>query len=113
MTKRVACPARRRFLELTMGGAVAAPLASGFLVRLARAQERVSEDEEMAQQLGYVHDASEVDPAEWPTYEEGQVCANCELFGEADAEGWGPCQIFDNRLVAAEGWCAAWIAEEV
>jgi len=72
--------ARRRFLRLAAAGMVAMPLCGGCLVHRARAQERVAEDNELAQQLGYKHDASEVDPNEWPDYREGHICANCQLY---------------------------------
>jgi hypothetical protein len=103
--------ARRRFLKLAAGVA-AAPFGAAHLARLARAQEQVAEDDELAQQLGYKHDASEVDPNEWPDYEEGETCANCQLYhGEEGAE-WGPCDIFSGNLVAAAGWCVSWLEKE-
>jgi hypothetical protein len=90
----------------------AAPFMGLLAPRRAHSQEKVSEDDELAQQLGYKEDASEVDPAEWPDYVEGHVCANCQLYeGEEGAE-WGPCQIFGGQLVAAQGWCQAWIEKE-
>ena len=104
--------ARRRFLKLATAGIAAAPLCGACLPRLARAQERVEEDEELAQQLGYKHDASEVDQNEWPDYEQGEICANCQLYhGEQGAE-WGPCDIFGGRLVNANGWCVSWLEKE-
>jgi hypothetical protein len=104
--------ARRRFLKLATAGLAAAPLCGVCVARLAHAQEQVEEDEELAQQVGYKHDASEVDPNEWPDYEEGETCANCQLYhGEAGAE-WGPCDIFGGRLVNANGWCVSWLEKE-
>jgi High potential iron-sulfur protein len=116
MTAAASRQARRRFLKLATAGLAATPVCAGFcaaqLARLARAQERVAEDEELAQQLGYKHDASEVDPNEWPDYEEGETCANCQLYhGEEGAE-WGPCDIFGGRLVNANGWCVSWLEKE-
>ena len=112
MTDAASRQARRRFLKLATAGMVATPFAVLLATRRAQGQEKVSEDDELAQQLGYKEDASEVDPAEWPDYVEGHVCANCQLYeGEQGAE-WGPCQIFGGQLVAAEGWCQAWIEKE-
>ena len=111
MIDQVSRQARRRFLKLAIAG-VTAPLCGGLMIRRARAQERVSEDDELAQELGYRHDASAVDPSEWPTFEEGQICANCQLSEGAEGEEWGPCQIFGGQLVAAAGWCQAWIPRE-
>jgi hypothetical protein len=104
--------ARRRFLKLAAAGMAALPLCGGGLARRARAQERVAEDEELAQQLGYRHDASEVDPDEWPEYQEGHVCANCQLYQGAAGDEWGPCEIFGGELVAAGGWCLSWLERE-
>jgi len=110
MTEAASAQARRRFLKLATAGVVVAPFGGMLTMRRATGQERVSEDDELAQQLGYVEDASTVDPAAWPTYEEGQLCANCQLYEAAEGEEWGPCQIFGGQLVAAAGWCSAWIA---
>jgi hypothetical protein len=77
-----------------------------------------------AQALSYTHDASTVDPAAHPRYEQGQVCSNCALYqvrveGEVqtgtgqdpveDVPGWGGCTLFPGRLVNAAGWCSAWV----
>jgi High potential iron-sulfur protein len=112
MTDAHSRAARRRFLKLAIAGMAAAPMAGLLPMRRARSQEKVSEDDELAQQLGYRHDASEVDPAEWPDYVEGHVCANCQLYEGEQAAEWGPCQIFGGQLVAAQGWCQAWIERE-
>ena len=89
MSDAVSHQARRRFLKVATVGVAVAPFCGVRLVRLARAQERVEEDEELAQQLGYKHDASAVDPDEFPDYEKGEICANCQLYtGEEGAE-WG------------------------
>jgi hypothetical protein len=104
--------ARRRFLKLAAAGMAALPLCGAGLARRARAQEQVAEDDELAQQLGYKHDASEVDPNEWPEYQEGHICANCQLYQGAEGDEWGPCEIFGGELVAAGGWCLSWIERE-
>jgi hypothetical protein len=104
--------ARRRFLKLATAGMAAAPFVGLLAPRRAHSQEKVSEDDELAQQLGYKEDASEVDTAEWPDYVEGHVCANCQLYESEEGAEWGPCQIFGGQLVAAQGWCQAWIEKE-
>ena len=109
MTEVASAQARRRFLKLATAEIVVVPVGSMLVMRRAVGQEQVSEDDEMAQQLGYVEDASEVDAAAWPTYAEGQHCANCQLFEGAEGEATGPCQIFGGNLVTAQGWCSAWI----
>ena len=104
--------ARRRFLKLAAAGVAAAPFGGLLTVRRARGQEKVSEDDELAQQLGYKEDAGEVDPAQWPDYVEGHVCAGCQLYEGQEGEAFGPCQIFGGELVSANGWCQAWIERE-
>jgi hypothetical protein len=105
---------RRGFLKLGVkaGGGVLA--LSAIPIQLL-AQDHVSEDEALAQAMGYVADASKVDTAKFPKRagDAGaeQFCHNCALYaGAADAE-FAPCSIFQNRLVAGNGWCNAWVAK--
>jgi hypothetical protein len=112
MTETMSREARRRFLKLALAGVAAAPLSGALGLRRAHAQEEVSPDEEMAKELGYVEDASQVDASAWPTYAEDQTCANCQLFHGQQGEQTGPCDIFGGNLVHAAGWCSAWVARE-
>lgn len=109
MTDAASAQARRRFLKLATAGVVAVPLGGMLVMRRAAAQEQLREDDELAQQLGYHADAGAVDPADWPTYEDGQLCANCQLFEGTEDDELAPCQIFGGQLVAAAGWCSAWV----
>ena len=91
MGDRISRQARRRFLRVATASVAAVPFCG---VRL------------------YKHDAPDVDPNEWPDYEQGEICANCQLYhGEQGAE-WGPCDIFALRLVSANGWCVTWLQKE-
>ena len=74
-------------------------------MRRARAQEKVSEDEELARQLGYKQDASQVDASKWPLYERSHVCAKCQFF-HGQAHEWGACDVFGGKLVHSQGWCS-------
>jgi hypothetical protein len=103
---------RRGFLKMGVkaGGSVLA--LSAIPIHLL-AQDQVTEDEALAQAMGYVLDASKTDTAKFPKRagEAGakQFCNNCALFaGAADAE-FAPCSIFQNRPVAGAGWCNAWV----
>jgi len=103
---------RRGFLKMgvKVGGSVLA--LSAIPIHLL-AQDQVTEDEALAQAMGYVLDASKTDTAKFPKRagEAGakQFCYNCALFaGAADAE-FAPCSIFQNRPVAGAGWCNAWV----
>ena len=59
-----------------------------------------------AQALGYVHDASTVDPE--TRGGEDRTCTTCQLYTEPEAE-WGPCALYPGKAVAAEGWCKGWV----
>ena len=106
---------RRGFLKLgiqTGGGMLA---LSAIPLQLAAAEEAVKESEPLAQAMGYVTDATKVDTAKFPKRagEAGanQFCHTCALYsGDADS-ATGPCSIFQNRLVNANGWCNAWVAK--
>jgi High potential iron-sulfur protein len=101
--------ARRRFLKLAAAGIGAAPLAMLAIGRRARAQQKVSEDDELARELGYRQDASTVDASKWPLYEKGHVCAKCQQFHGRQGDEWGPCDIFGGKLVRSKGWCSEWV----
>jgi hypothetical protein len=110
-TKKVG---RRSFLKLGMkaGGGMLA--LSAIPIELL-AGDKVTEDEALAQAMGYVTDATKTDTAKFPKRAgdagASQFCNNCSLYaGEADAE-FAPCSIFQNRLVAGKGWCNAWVAK--
>jgi hypothetical protein len=105
---------RRGFLKMGVKAGGSALALSAIPVHLL-AQDKVTEDEALAQAMGYVLDAAKTDTAKFPKRagEAGakQFCYNCALYaGEADAE-FAPCSIFQNRPVAGNGWCNAWVAK--
>ena len=105
---------RRNFLKLGMSAGGSAIALSAIPINLVAADE-VSEEEPLAQAMGYVTDATKVDTTKFPKRagDAGakQFCNNCALYaGEADAET-APCSIFQNRPVRGAGWCNAWVAK--
>lgn len=105
---------RRGFLKLGMTAGGSALALSAIPINLV-ANDEVTEDEPLAQAMGYVLDATTVDTAKFPKRagDAGakQFCNNCALFaGEVDAE-LAPCSIFQNRPVRGAGWCNAWVAK--
>ncbi len=100
--------ARRTFLRSTVAAGAAIPLAGIPIVTLAQA--KVAEDDPAAAALGYKHDANDVDAAKFPQRKDGQICENCRLYAASAEEGWGNCGIFPGKLVAAKGWCSAWVS---
>lgn len=98
---------RRRLLQTAIAGLAAVPAAS-LLARSAHA-EMLSESDPTAKSLGYIADASKVDPKANPNFKPGQDCANCLHYtGKAGAAA-GPCNLFPGKDVAAAGWCKVWV----
>lgn len=95
---------RRNFLA-TGAGLVSTLALSRFAVAEAA---HLDENDPMAKQLGYKHDATLVDKAAQPKYVAGEACANCQLFQGKAGEAWGPCPIFGGKQVSAKGWCGAY-----
>ncbi len=97
---------RRHFLRKIFLGS---PL---LLAAGAHAQEQaggpVKEDEPLALAYGYVKDASKVDAAKYRQFKKGQICENCALYTGPSGKKEGPCTIFQNRPVAAKGWCSTY-----
>jgi hypothetical protein len=94
---------RRALLQATalgVMGIVALTVAPG-----AQAEDlpRLTEDDETAKSLKYVHDATQ---SQRP--DDSQFCHNCRYF-KGDAEtGWARCDLFPGKLVNAQGWCSVW-----
>ncbi|MFT5541674.1 MAG: hypothetical protein ACI97K_002280 [Glaciecola sp.] len=88
---------RRDFLKLS--GSTVIGLTLGGVALRANAQEQVKLDDPTAIALKYVH-ASKV---------EGQYCDNCQYIIGEDGKDWRPCGIFPGKVVAAKGWCSAWM----
>jgi hypothetical protein len=108
MTDEVARKARRRLLKLALPGIAAVQLGGLLAARQAHALEKVREDDELARQVGYKQDASQVDASKWPLYEKGHVCAKCQFFHGRQGDEWGPCEVFGGKLVRSRGWCSEW-----
>ena len=96
---------RRKFLAAT-GGLALIPLIS----RPVMAAEKVPLDDPAAKALKYVEDASlasgKVD--KMGVAGADQLCSNCRFY-TAPNDGWGPCLLFQSRLVAGIGWCTGWV----
>ncbi len=92
--------------------AVAVPVAAVFASRsaAAQAQPKLDVNDPVAKALMYVEDAAKVDKAKAPNFKPGQNCANCVQI-QGTSGDWRPCNAFPGKLVAAKGWCSAWVAK--
>lgn len=105
---------RRDLFKIAGAGSLALllPAVSRMSSGTAWADDRLDPDSAQAKALGYVHHYSEVDPERWPRFEEGQICANCQLAqGDLSAD-WMGCSIFPGKKVAHDGWCNAWVRRQ-
>lgn len=98
---------RRTFLK----GAAALGLIPVLNIETARAAEKVPVDDPAASALNYVKDATKANRVErMGTPGDQQFCDNCQHYSaDAGPDGWGGCALFQNRLVAAKGWCSGWM----
>lgn len=94
---------RRQFIIYSAAG-----LASLSVANQASAQAMVAETDPQAVGLGYKADVATVDKAKFAKYVDGNNCANCQLYMSKSADA-GTCGIFPGKLVAAKGWCNAWV----
>lgn len=70
---------------------------------------KLEETDPVAIALGYKTDTTKVDAVKFPQHKPEQKCSNCALVTPGSKEGeFIPCTAFQNKLVAANGWCAAW-----
>lgn len=100
---------RRTLLKKALVGMAALPAAG--LVREAAAQQslpHIEESEPLAISMGYVHDASKLDPNKVPQYKPGSRCDNCVHLVGKEGDEWRPCNLFPGKLVNAKGWCKVW-----
>lgn len=88
---------RRDFLKLS--GTSLIGLTVGGAALRANAQERVNPEDQTAKALQYVHESKV----------EGSYCDNCMYIQGEDGAEWRPCAIFPGKVVAAKGWCSAWL----
>lgn len=95
----------------------AASLSAGALLRdgCALAQPaslpHLDEKSPVARTLGYVADATKINPRTEPTFKVGSRCANCLQLQGKTGEAWRPCTLFPGQLVSARGWCRVWVAK--
>ncbi|MEX2489288.1 MAG: high-potential iron-sulfur protein [Pseudomonadales bacterium] len=110
-------PVRRKATRLLAAGTMALPLARLLGNQKVYAREnngsaRLSESDQAAEQLNYVHNANDADRADkFGVPGDEQTCANCQFLQGGEGE-WRPCEIFSGKDVNVDGWCSGWAPTE-
>jgi hypothetical protein len=101
----------RRSLVQTLSMAAAA--AAVLPLRRSQAAEppHLDPKDPAAATVGYVENASQVDPKKYPAYIKGSTCENCLLLQGATGSHYRPCNLFPGKAVSVSGWCSSWAAE--
>lgn len=96
---------RRNFMRGSLLGLAALPFGMGILSQRAFAQslEPLDPAAPQAKALNYVKIAEEA--AGHAAYAEGEICANCMFFQEAN----NGCTLFPQNSVEPNGWCQTWV----
>ncbi len=104
---------RRHFLyKLAISAAAPAALLAQDTPAPAPATPPVKLDEAdpVAVALGYKMDTTKVDAVKYPQHKPEQHCSGCALVTPgAPAGDFIPCTAFQGKLVAANGWCMAFV----
>ena len=98
---------RRDFMIAAATGCVALAAGQSAVAQPAPAPADVNDPQ--AKALAYVADAAQVDKQKNPGFVVGQNCENCQLYQGVAKAALGPCPLFPNKVVAAKGWCIAWV----
>jgi hypothetical protein len=99
-------PNRRKFVKVAAASLAAIPV----LVNAQAVDAKLAEDDPTAIALSYKEKSTEVDAEKHPNHEASQLCSGCSLY-TGGTDPWGGCAIFPGKLVAADGWCAAYAAK--
>jgi hypothetical protein len=102
---------RRHFLR-HLAITATAPLALTARVIGEEAKpEKIPETDPIAVAFGYKEDTTKVDQQKYPQHKPEQRCDNCIHYTAKAGEATGPCAIFQNRHVTAEGWCSVYVVK--
>lgn len=99
---------RRAFLGLC-GAAALAAIPVRVLSQTPAAKLDLKDPTAVA--LGYVENTAQLTAAKEPGFKAGSYCDNCKLYAKAQEKaGYAPCAAVGGKLVAAKGWCRAYVA---
>jgi hypothetical protein len=99
----------RSLSTIAVASAAGIPLSAFTQAQKTQAQ-KLDEKDPQAISLGYKDDTTQVDKAKYPKHDPSQTCSNCQFYQQEKASGQlAPCTIFGGKLVAAKGWCSAYV----
>ncbi len=100
---------RRVFVQqLGLSAGILAILPHG--KAFAAGEPHVAPTDPMAVAMGYVEDATKVDP-KTAGFAPNRNCANCLQLTGTPGDAFRPCKIFPGKVVNSKGWCKAWAAQ--
>jgi len=102
---------RRTVVKTLALGAAAAVVLPARPSHSADAAPKVDIHDPAAVKLGYVENASQVDPKKFTGFVPGSTCENCLLLQGKPGNKYRPCSLFSGKLVAVSGWCSGWTPE--
>ena len=110
-TKGEEVASRRKLMGLMAMGSSLTVLGQGSLIATSLAAVgRVPETDPAAVALKYVEVASTAVRADkMGVAGSEQICGNCRFYKDSATPEWGGCSLFQNRLVAKQGWCTGWV----
>jgi hypothetical protein len=93
---------RRLLVNAVGSGIVAFPILSllGSTRLQAADHPKLDPDDAVAKSLNYTHESADT----------ARRCAGCQFYTGAKGEDWGPCVIFPEKLVNANGVYNSWYA---
>jgi hypothetical protein len=91
--------AKRGFVGAVAAGFVAVPLGSLLNSLQAAGMAKLSPDDPTAKSLNYSHQSADTN----------KICAGCQFYSDPASAEWGPCVIFPEKLVSANGVCNSWL----
>jgi hypothetical protein len=97
---------RRDFLKCALVSAVVIPALGGEYATAAGLTP-LDPTDSTAQSLGFVPNASTVDPGANPTFKSGQHCGVCMQYQGKESDSTAGCSIYSGHSVPSGGWCRA------
>ncbi len=101
---------RRNFLfKLALSAGTPVLLCNRAFAQAPPAGIILTESDPVATALGYKEDTTKVDAQKYPNHKAEQKCSGCALYLGKPGEPTGPCSVFANKIVTANGWCATYV----